>query len=463
MNFSTTTINPSYVFAPAVLFFVGIMDVLPIYKKALLPKWIAHLMIGLSIGWIMQLHMSWVLLPFYVFTYGLWLLFRRRFRDVGIAVLGIGSGFIIGISTLIPTIAKYPDALLNAESVVVFNPANFKNIDMISRFLSFTSAEILTFAEGMEGFKSLLSTHPWSIPFLIFLLVMGYVQMAYFIWNFVRPGQKPEFQRVRAFAMCTMLLLYVAYLFAVREVANYTIYVVAPAALIYGVHALDAVFNFKWIKWTGVALLVSSVVFHTVMSLYHFDERSLHSREERIKAAIEEMDSRKFAYRRVANWERDYRKEQWSLEQDSNKIKIRNNFDNYPEPILPETLVLSGDSKNDFILQVDSLFPFGETCEIHLDELAGKRHLQVAVVAKTNCSDKALICIACTKNDSVVHWRAHPIISNNSSDSLSCYAIKDSIPEEFHNEDMMLSINTWIPKANKSDRLWIDNFEIVIE
>ena len=462
LNFSTTTINPSYVFAPAVFFFIGIIDVLPIYRNALLPRWLAHVMIGLAIGWIMQLHMSWVLLPFYILAYGLWLLFKKRYRDVSFASLGIGSGFIIGIITLIPTIAKYPEVLLNAESVVVFNPSNLKNIDMISRFLSFTSAEILTFSEGIDGFYALLEAHPWSIPFLIFLLVIGYIQMAYFIWNFVRPGQKPEFQKIRIFAMWTILLLYTAYLFAVRAVANYTIYVVAPAALIYGLHSLESVFHVKWIRMVGLMLLVSSILFHVVMGLVHFENRSLYSKVHLIEDAIQTKDSRKFAYRRVANWEREFRKNQWTFSQQEDKIKIQNYFDDYPASIRSEKLVLRDSLKSDYVLQVDSLFPFGETCEIHLDELHGKRMLEINVVAKTNCYDKAMICIACAKEDSVFHWTSHHFVPPRPPQSYSWYVFHDSIPERFLGEDLFLSVHPWIPNPVKSDSLWLDNFEIII-
>ena len=465
LNFSTTTINPSYVFAPAVLFFIGIIDVLPLYKKALLPKWLTHLIIGLAIGWIMQLHMSWVLLPFYVLAYGLWLLFRRRFRDVGMAVLSIGSGFIIGISTLIPTIAKYPDVLLNAESVVVFNPSNFKNIDMISRFLSFTSAEILTFAEGMDGFRYLLEEHPWSTPFLMFLLVIGYVQITYFIWNFVRPGQKPEFQKVRAFAMCTMLLLYVAYLFAVREVANYTIYVVAPAALIYGIHSLESIFHKRWVKVTGVILLVSSAIFHVVMGLFHFENRSLYSKIDLIEDAIASKDSRKFAYRRVADWERNYRQNAWAAyEMEDGRVRFENEFTGYDPEIRPETLVESSRHPGSYSLVVDSLFPFGETLEIDPQVLGSHRKISVGSLSFLPPEKEGFICVVWSEGDSTIQWNAYPVKNEEAPyDNVISRIFVDSLATNLTMENFRLSVYPWFPNAEKGEFWEIKSMAVIIE
>jgi hypothetical protein len=64
LNFSTHVVNPSYVLAGAVVFFVGFFEATPhlMLTRRILPFGLAWSMMGAGLLWVMQIHMSWVLL-----------------------------------------------------------------------------------------------------------------------------------------------------------------------------------------------------------------------------------------------------------------------------------------------------------------------------------------------------------------------------------------------------------------
>jgi hypothetical protein len=62
MVYSTRVINLSYMLPFAVLFFLAIFELLPLYEQRIIPARIAFFLVGLSIAAVMQLHLSGVLM-----------------------------------------------------------------------------------------------------------------------------------------------------------------------------------------------------------------------------------------------------------------------------------------------------------------------------------------------------------------------------------------------------------------
>ena len=67
LYFGTHVYNPSYLLLPSCLFFVAFLELMPSWAANLLPPSAAFLLLGLSLGAALQLHLSWPLLvPFLV-------------------------------------------------------------------------------------------------------------------------------------------------------------------------------------------------------------------------------------------------------------------------------------------------------------------------------------------------------------------------------------------------------------
>src|SRR5262245_17958988 len=102
LQFSTHVINPSYVLAGAVMFFIGFCEAVPAFSLGLVRPAAAFLMMGAGLMWVMRLHMSWPLL----LPYSAWAFWSRRrtgVRTLALAAASYAAGAgILGL-LLLPT------------------------------------------------------------------------------------------------------------------------------------------------------------------------------------------------------------------------------------------------------------------------------------------------------------------------------------------------------------------------
>jgi hypothetical protein len=183
LNLSTHIYNPSYVLPGAILFFVGAIETYPFLSQGLIRQRWANFMMGLALFWIMQFHLSWVVLVPYVA-----LSFYFQARDLGGKVLSsimwFGAGAILTGSFLIPTFIRYgfTASLGNTNQSVGFNFDNLSrhlNIveGILGRFLSFASFELPRFIGANTAARlAFMRDKPWLIPFIIFLTLAGILQ-----------------------------------------------------------------------------------------------------------------------------------------------------------------------------------------------------------------------------------------------------------------------------------------------
>ena len=151
LNLSTHIYNPSYVLPGAILFFVAAIETYPLLSHGLVPRQWANFMMGLALFWIMQFHLSWVVLVPYVA-----LSFYFQGKELGhrvfSSIMWFAGGAIITGSFLIPTFIKYGPAegLGSTNESVGFNFENLlRHLNIVEgvlgRFLSFASFELPRF------------------------------------------------------------------------------------------------------------------------------------------------------------------------------------------------------------------------------------------------------------------------------------------------------------------------------
>src|SRR5258708_2385963 len=70
LSCSTNILNVSYVLFGSVLFFVGFFETIPTLSLKIIPPWLCYLIMGFSLFWIAQFHLSYVLLiPFILLAF----------------------------------------------------------------------------------------------------------------------------------------------------------------------------------------------------------------------------------------------------------------------------------------------------------------------------------------------------------------------------------------------------------
>ena len=468
LNYSTTIINPSYVLAPAIIFFVSIIELLPIYEKKDFPPNLSWFLIGFSSGWILQIHLSWVLLPFSILLPLFFLVRTKKFKVIVKGLFFMGIGFILIMSTLIPTIIKYGFVTGDAESAVVFNLSNFKNVDVITRFIAFSTFEARHFiAGGLNETKLLLLNNLWAAPFIVILFVTGVLQTIYYISFFFRKTGHSEFKFVRLFTIGTILLIYITYLFAVRDVASYTFYLLLPVSFWFSFYCLEYLFRKSFWKKFAVFFILSGLIYHIVLAREYYSTNSLQSKSRLINLALKSKDSRLFAYRRTANWEIIEREKAWkknTLIGSTDTIhSYFNSFDEYAQEILPESLNNKLFVSYPYSCQVDSLNPFSIGLSKPLKEFIPKRKITISFFRRFSEINDCVLVFSISNKERTLFWSGDKICNDSTNlNKWSKISIIKEVPAII-DASARLGIYVWLPTSDNNVQIQIDDFKIEFE
>jgi hypothetical protein len=289
LNFSTHVVNPSYVLFGGALFFAGFLEAMPSLRRESLPVPAAFALMGAGLGWVMQLHMSWVLLPPYALV-ALAATARSGLRRAAGAAAALGGALLVVSLTLAPTLLRF--GIGGAERNTTFAPEDLWTlVETLARFLSFASLETLRFL-GLSTPRRLVVVRnlPWLAPFVGLALALGVLQpVALLLAGFVR-GPHREWGAVRLTALATVLWIYLAYCFSSAEPRAHAFYVVFPLAMVYGFYAWALVWRHRAARVAAVVLIATSLVVHAGLAIERVRERSLYADRPLVAAAIAGRD-----------------------------------------------------------------------------------------------------------------------------------------------------------------------------
>jgi hypothetical protein len=294
LNFSTHVVNPSYALPGAVLFFVGALETYPATRKGLLPARWANFMMGFALFWVMQLHLSWVVLvPFLLAS----VYFQLRERGAkALAPLGwLACGAALSGCLLAPTLLKYGLGVGSGGAGGMFslNAANLPRVlnpveGVPARFLSLASFELARFL-GRDTAERLafLRAHLWLVPFALFLGAVGIIQPAAMValW-FRRQSARGDWPAVKWLALLTVLLLCALFLLTPKLPASHTFYVTFPLAALYGFYCWDALLARRGWRVFAAVFLACGVVFHLGLAAHNFSRVSLYADRSAVQSAI---------------------------------------------------------------------------------------------------------------------------------------------------------------------------------
>jgi len=306
LNVSTHIFNPSYVLPAAILFFVAAIESYPWLSLNLIPPRWANFMMGFSLLWIMQFHLSWVVLVPYAllaFYFQIKKSGRQAVRSLG----WFAVGAILSGSFLLPTFLKYgwSQGLGGTNESIALNSGNLiRNLNpvegVLGRFLSFASFELPRFIGNNSGARlAFMNQHRWLIPLVISLTLAGILQCALMIvlW-FKKNHPQPDWKNIKLFTLATVALLYVCFLFSIKAPASHTFYVAFPVAMLYSLYCWSPFLKKK--RWQKFALvfLICGLVFHVALAFHNLRRVSLYVDRGRVVEAMRTRDYLKLGERR---------------------------------------------------------------------------------------------------------------------------------------------------------------------
>ncbi len=306
LNLSTHIYNPSYVLAGSILFFVGVFETLPQLTIDAVPRWLANFMMGFALCWVMQFHLSWVILVPYILL-SLYFQFREG-AGVLKPVVWLVAGAAATFSLLLPTYIKYGLAGGSGRTgeVVRFNGQNLLrqwNLaeGVLGRFLSLASYEMARFlGNNTHARFEFMAHHSWLIPIILFLGLVGILQpLALIILWFRKEHSRPDWRAVKFLTLATLALLYGAFAFSMKAPLSHTLYVVFPIVMLYSLYCWNEFLSpsRRW-RIFGAIFLLSGLVFSAGLAYDNFRTRSLYLNRDLPKAAIEQKDYRLLGLRR---------------------------------------------------------------------------------------------------------------------------------------------------------------------
>lgn len=308
LNLSTQVYNPSYVLFGAIIFFVGAIETYPFLTKNLIPSGVANFLMGFGLAWIMQFHLSWVvLLPYVALSFFYQLRTKpRSWRRL--AWLPIGA--VIPLSLLVPTFLRYglsegAGSTNQAFQISGQNLLRQLNIveGVLGRFLSFASFEVPRFL-GHNTIERLafLNEHPWLIPFVIFLTIIGILQSValFFLW-FRKQHSQADWRPIKYFTLATVVLLYISFLFSMKSPASHTFYLTFPIAMLYSLYCWNDYLHKKGWRTFALIVIVSGIIFDAGLAAHNFRHTSLYVDRDRVQQAIRQKDFRVLGDRRAGS------------------------------------------------------------------------------------------------------------------------------------------------------------------
>jgi hypothetical protein len=307
LNISTHIYNPSYVLPAAILFFVCAIETYPFLSRDLIPlKW-ANFAMGLALFWIMQFHLSWVLLLPYILL-SFYFQFKKSGWKAFKGVMYFACGALLTGSFLIPTFIKYglSGALGNTTEAVQFNYTNLvRNWNIVEgvlgRFLSFASCEVPRFIGNTTAKRLLfLRENPWLIPFAIFLTAVGILQPIAMLILWFRTNQLlKDWKAMKYFTLATVVLIYASFLFSIKIPLSHTFYITLPIAMLYSFYCWNEFLEKE--SWQKFALVFIScgIIFNIGLAVNNYSRVSLYVERAKIVEAIKALDYRIMGERRA--------------------------------------------------------------------------------------------------------------------------------------------------------------------
>jgi hypothetical protein len=305
LNFSTHVTNPSYVLTGAVLFFVGVFELLPFLTTRTVPRPLAYFLAGFGLLWVYQLELSFTLMvPFALIVAGYGLKDGWRHAVGGAAMFAAGA-LLAGL-TLVPTLLHFGlTSVTSVGSNLQFMPVRLLRLpDLVARFLSLGSFELPRFIGSSNAIRlEFLANYRWAAPCAVFAGLVGVVQPLILLVELVRKWKdRPEWG-VKGVMIGLIAMMWVVFAFSVKGPASHVLYPTLPVVMIYSCACWARLMRRRAVRVVAAALLLSGLVTHVAIAVDGYHRRSLYTNRALVVRAIDEKDYKLLGERRPVVWE----------------------------------------------------------------------------------------------------------------------------------------------------------------
>jgi hypothetical protein len=465
LHFSTHIENPSYVLTGSILFFIGLAELTLFYKNRLYSPIMAFFMLGFSLGWIMQFHLSWILLPPMI-CLAFWE--RRRERAVfgkGMGSFGIGFG-VCGIA-LWPVIRDIGwEAFFDtSRKAVLFHPENLLYFPLTAvRFLSFSCFEIVRFIgyDNPSRF-AYLQEHIYAVPLVILLTLAGVTQCVWLVICFFRRLSIPHWRETRWAVFFLLILLQVSFCFSVSLPASHTFYLLLPLSFWYALQCWSPFVNNSLFRPISVLLLLSGTLFFELRRRdFIATKQDLEYWKPRIQQAIKEMDYTIVGLRRPMPLEEKRMLSPWSKRYlGDTALLCQTSFEYGLKAFKPSNIVFTKPYHGHYTCKIDSLQPFGLNFQDSISQIkAGKILLQVQWMMRQEGTIECLLVTEIWQGSTRIHWQSAPVSNLLLGEgNWSPMGIEMPLSKPIAN-GQVLRTYLWLTKGN--GRAWIDEVRLKV-
>jgi hypothetical protein len=302
LEFSTHIINPSYLLAPALTFFIGFFEAVPAFRLGKIRAPVAFLLMGAAIAWVVQIHMSWpLLLPYAALAWcSGW---RRGARAAAADAVAFTCGLLLIGILMIPTFVVFgmragSGGMLSNVRPHGVNP--WIAVATLARFFSFASLEIWRFLATDDGKRLMfLLRHLWMVPMAAVAWLAGIWQPIWMLREWFRTRSPyPEWRALKWLVVGTVALVYAGYWFVLEQAQAHAFYVVAPLAFIFAAYCWTFVDSPRWRK-AAAAILTVNIAFHAGQAWIQAPQTSLYHNREVVATAVRLKQPEMFAHRRA--------------------------------------------------------------------------------------------------------------------------------------------------------------------
>lgn len=414
LQYSTHIENPSYVLAIAALFWTAVLDLSPVYERPLLPARLCFFVLGCSLGCMVQLHLSWVLLPPYI-AWCLWTHRQRASSDYR-ALACLILGLLLPLLGLLPGILTFGRQFGGgAEHNLVLNWDNALMAPVtILRFFSYSTYEVLRFA-GNHVVERLhfLNIYAWAAPFTVFLFMVGMLQLIWLIWCFFQKNETPGWTQARRLTGLTLLFLCTIQVFSVAKPWPHTYIALFPLSVWYSFYCYAPLSSRRWFKPLAILVLGSGAIFQLARAMSLYPQYGIGRYKEALEKGFAHRDYTFVGLRRESAFEQQHLENPWHTTQTPDgKLMYSTGFEVAQVWCKPQNIVPLVEARPDnrWQCKVSTFLPY--TLTISLPDSIGRRYQSARVSARYRAGAQALdLCMVTEwkQGDKSLHWQSVPL------------------------------------------------------